>query len=341
MPEVSNSNTTPSWGVRYKTAVTAFCARLNDNDYQILARVLGVLLLDLHRAFKIGMRSIVGAMDKTFRVRGLNPTKLSKEDLKKVPTLLINGNAHNQGVWIPMAKMLADQKVGPLFTVNFPAGMELTHEHMLVIDKKALKIRDLYRDSGFKGEFKINLVGYSFSGLATLKYGQTVNREKEEALKTSTKDPDSVELKSLISTNKIINLGHALTEESLLQFFTGSKNHEFLSKFYEITGAFDALDYEKSLLNSSHKADVATTHLGLPSSEETAAKIAEWLKEDTPVSEKKKRRKRRHTKTNRSLNRSSTWPTTDSGSSTSRKARKRRSSASSTSSFESSSPSNP
>jgi pimeloyl-ACP methyl ester carboxylesterase len=98
-----------------------------------------------------------------FHLFGANPTKLTNEQIKQSPILLLHGNGAHQGTFLPLLQALEESgNKRPVYTLNLPPNCNDTS----LIFSKIEEIKKSYNMENGGALFNIDMVGHSMgSGL--------------------------------------------------------------------------------------------------------------------------------------------------------------------------------
>jgi pimeloyl-ACP methyl ester carboxylesterase len=217
------------------------------------------LLLEPWQAIKAGCLYFLGKK-KHFNFFGLNPRAITADQAKKRPILLIHGNYHNQSGFLPMARYLMRQKIGPVYSVNLPSG-GVTDKDYKIIQQKISEIKEQYRQYNVSST-KIDVVGHSRGGLLAHQIAWSSPGEEGRRYWSVCED-----------IGKVIKIGAVTGGENLYHIEKIDKS--FKERLYEITAEHDCLVTARSLLDNS--VSICSGHLGLLSSPETLRRVAQIL----------------------------------------------------------------
>lgn len=244
----------------YNRAIGRMVDFLYRHQWHTLAIVLGTLLQEPFQVLKAGF-TLPANWKKEFNYHGMNPKSLTDAQLKKRPILLIHGNLHNQTAWIELSKKLQRTDLGPVFTVDLPSG-EVTEKDCDIVDKKIQEIKSLYEKRGISG-INVDLVGHSRGCYIAHRRAYTDNQNGNRIWSLK---PDM---------GKVILIGTPLDSTEIDQIKGIDPN--YLNRIYEITGQFDVLVREKSLLPANNHLELKTGHLGLLYSSAMHRRVIEVL----------------------------------------------------------------
>jgi len=242
----------------YQRKIQKFVEILQENKWFKTSMVLGTLLSEPLSSIKAGFYYSLG-QKKAFNFYNLNPKSLKEEQIDKRPILLIHGNYHNQSAWIDLAKKmnyLNPNPLGPIYTVNLPNG-SITDKDYEIIHEKFLEIEAQYEKHS-KNDVKIDLIGHSRGGALAQRIAPWIYLKNHYQ-----------------KIDKIINIGNVLNQKDINDH--KEFDADFASYTYEITGEYDVLVRESSLLSSDHQRKIPSGHLGLLYSDQVHQQIIDWL----------------------------------------------------------------
>ena len=186
------------------------------------------LINEFSHAMDSGIVAPLGLMDN-FHLFGANPLKLTEEQKRLEPILLLNGNYSHQACFLPLLyKLSKSGNKRPIFTLNLPPNCRDIHlilNKVELIKKQYDKVDDLF--------FNIDLIGHSNGA-------------------------DLVQI--LLQTRKVFFINRIITLGTPCYIEDQFNN----KKIFDITAKNDPLILEKScLVHSSNRVEVDTGHLGL------------------------------------------------------------------------------
>jgi len=195
----------------------------------------------------------------------MNPTALTDRQLNQRPILLLHGNYHNQSAWLGLAKELRRCDLGPVYTVNLPNG-DITDRDYVLIQEKIDQIKAQYGRS-----VKVDLVGHSRGGYLAGRMAWTLLREdldqiEERKYRRPTFSED---------IGVVIKIGDVFTAGVIQHVQEIDSN--FSNRICEITGKYDVLETDLSLLPPEQNEVVGAGHLGLLSSPQTHRRVIREL----------------------------------------------------------------
>lgn len=244
----------------YWNAIIKFVTFLKKKEWYLTAMVLGTLLYEPWQALKAGFLNLAN-LKKPFNFYDMNPSALTNEHLNKQPILLLHGNYHNQSAWTNLAKKLKLHNLGPIYTVNLPHG-DVTNKDYEIIQRKIDEIKAQYRQ--FNVNIKINLVGHSRGGFLAGRIAWSTLMDDGKRYWSRSDD-----------IGKIIRIGSVLDQEEISKIQKYDSN--FRDRIYEITGHYDILETDLSLLPKNRTETIDSGHLGLLYSENTHQRIIQLL----------------------------------------------------------------
>lgn len=236
----------------YRNVIKRFVKFLEKHDYRVVAMILGTFLIEFWHAIKAGLTSPM-SWKRHFNFYQMNPKKLTQEQLKKHPILLIHGNYHNQSAWISLAKKMKSCGLGPVYTVNLPNGV-ITYRDYEIIQKKIDEIKNHYQQFGIDN-IKINVIGHSRGGCLAHGIAWIALKNGSEEI------------------GKIIKIGSGLNSSEREHL----EDPAFNARVYEMMGKYDILETHQSLRSESHVKTIDSGHLGLLYSSQTHQSIIDWL----------------------------------------------------------------
>lgn len=252
----------------YEKGVKKIIDFLRSYDMRNVSNVVGTQLLEPWSSFKSALLIPLGWVNK-FQFFGLNPDRLTPEQAKKKPLLLIHGNMHNQSAWLPFVKYIQNSYDGPIYTVNLNNG-PLTENDRLILDAKIKEILAQYAEHG-NYDVQIDIVGHSrgarmaFYAALDPSCWRIDENGKPKVL------PSKVEWRHEIGN--IVRIGYPLKRKQDTWL-----DELMRSRIYEIDGLHDCIVDERSLADPSHLAQIDCGHLELMHAEETFARILRWVK---------------------------------------------------------------
>ena len=249
-------------GDAYRHSILDLVNALQSKDFFVTSLVVGTLLTEPLEALKAAALSF-SMLKKRFNYYGMNPVTLTPEQLKRNPVLLIHGNYHNQSAWIPLAKELQKNNLGPIYTVNLPSG-KITQKDIEIIEKKIEQIKMQYKQHNID-DIKIDLVGHS--------RGSTLAQMRTWWMYEDKGNEYTLRWKLHNDIRKIITLGTVVEYHDYVK--SGDSNCN--DRIHEITGQYDIL--AKDARSAFKKKKIINAgHLGLLYSQKTHSQIVEWLK---------------------------------------------------------------
>ena len=260
-----------SFLARIRVAYLTFVQKLIGAMYKAkwcgLAMSMGSLLVEPLHSIRAGLTTPLGWL-KRFHFHGLNPKKITPEQVHKRPILLIHGNYHNQSAWLSLAKKLKKAGLGPLYTVNLHQG-PLTESDREILHRKIDEIKSHYKHMN-REQIQIDVIGHSrgammgfYMGLDSNTWG--IDEQGNFYLKNG-----AVPLHPEIG--KVIQIGNAASHWDL-------EHIGLLSNVYEVVGAYDIVAPNRSLLPLHQQFTQPSGHLGLIYSDAVHQKIIDWLSE--------------------------------------------------------------
>lgn len=251
----------------YKTAIKSFLDFLKNHDYRATRMIIAPYLLEPFSVFKASCLYPLGWKAK-LQCFGLNPSKITLEQSRHKPLLLLHGNYHNQSAWLKLAHALQKVYQGPLYTVNLHNG-NLTEKDRPLIEAKIEEIKKQYKAYG-KEDIEIDIIGHSrgatVAGLTALDGSSWRINEKGRVIF----DPDKIAWRSDIGN--IIRIGSPTLEEELSLL-----DPYMRSKIFEIDGKDDCDVEERSLLDQDHRVEIPCGHLTLLFASEVHAAVLQRL----------------------------------------------------------------
>lgn len=211
-----------------------------------------------------------------FHYFGANPTRLTKEELKKPATILIHASESNQGQWYDLLnKMQMKGNLGAVFTFNYKDGQELK-----ALEEKIKEIKALYRSYGIN-ELPLNLVGHSLGGIAAAEYAfSDTNWVK------GTKVYKVITIASRLKNRKIVSKTpfYEYCKDVLYRIenlYPKIEQNGRDIQLYTIAAEKDWLVPKESSLvakERSHTAIIPNVgHVQIPSSPEATEQVVNWL----------------------------------------------------------------
>lgn len=262
-PSIENIQSQPSLrdprtlGIYLKT-VQDLVNFLYHRQWITAGEVVGAFLGEPCEAIKSGIVYPFG-LCQNFQYYRLNPDKITLEQSKLRPKLLIHGDHDNQSCWLSLAKKIymlgAASLLGPVFTVNLPSGA-VTRQDYDKINAKLDSIKALYNEHGVKN-IEFDVVGHS--------------RGSEIISKLLAK-PGLINMKIC----KAILTGAVVTPDDyrLVQ----NNMPDFQNRVFEINGRYDVIEeFLASSLPPEQRLEINTGHLGLLFSEQAHERIIQFL----------------------------------------------------------------
>lgn len=223
--------------------------------------ILGTLLLEPWQAIKSALMSLA-LLKPHFDFYNTNPVTLTKEQSNKQPILLIHGNYHNESAWISLAKKLKSSNLGPVYTVRLPNG-DVTDKDFEILNKKTEQIKAQYKKFNVNN-IKINLVGHSRGGFLAGRMAWTALKGDGKRHWARSED-----------IGKVVTIGSVLDQEEINAIQGQDAN--FGNRICEITGKYDVLITDQSLLPVNCKEVIDSGHLGLLYSDRTHRRVIQAL----------------------------------------------------------------
>ncbi len=209
---------------------------LHSHQLTFLANVVATFMIEPFNAIHAGYLMQKGLDGK--KIRNLNPKKLSQEQLKYSPVLLIHGDSSNSGLFAPLLERLsAEMPHKPFFTIDLvnQDGIVSAKNHLKILFAKVKEITDLYPSDTPP---KLSFVGHSSGGDIL---GPLVKL---------------MQTKQLTKPGAMIKIGSIFSKFEAEEF-----SHFSHGKFLEILGTKDIFEGDKSHL--PNKLVVNSGHLGL------------------------------------------------------------------------------
>ncbi len=253
----------------YRYGVKQVVDYLVENGWFAPGVILGTFLLEPWSNFKASCLFLLG-YSKNFQWYGLNPDKLTPEQAKKRPMLLLHGNFHNQSAWIMMAKALQKADGAPIFTVNLYSG-DFNAKDRPIIEAKIEVIKQLYRKMGIDN-IEIDIMGHSRG--ATMAFYTALENDCWEIDQEGGIGVIADQVKWRKEIGNIIRLGTPTTAYQSQWLNAAMRN-----RIYEIDGVYDCLVDARSKADTKHKAEIKCGHLALLFHQLTAEQVALWRKQ--------------------------------------------------------------
>ena len=137
-------------------------------------------LLESLSAIKAGMHFPVSLKNR-LNSHNVNLKKITKEQSKKTPILLLHGKCGYWGYFLNLIKAIKKNNLGPIYTVQLP-HRSITYKDFEIIEKKIKEIKKQYEKHNIKNP-KINFIGYSRGGGAINEFYQNTNKFKWQNIK--------------------------------------------------------------------------------------------------------------------------------------------------------------
>ena len=100
-----NEKRSANMATKGKKRVHRFLAYLEKKGYETAHDVIATILFEFDECLKFVFRFLL-AYKPHFNFYGLNPKKLTKEQLAHDPVILLHGNGGNQSTWLSLAATL-------------------------------------------------------------------------------------------------------------------------------------------------------------------------------------------------------------------------------------------
>lgn len=193
--------------------------------------------------------------------------------MKKRPILLIPGSNGKQQYFYTLAKKLSETNLGPVFSLDLQDPYPITKRDVDAVKKRIEEIKELYQKSGYVGDLKIDIVGYS-RGAMIGKFFVVDDQHwgvSENDSGMWTNENIRVEWASNL-IGRCIQLGKPVND-----WWKSELAEAILDKLYDLDGEEDLVVKERSTLKEDHRFEVSSGHLGLLQNADAHKKIIEWL----------------------------------------------------------------
>lgn len=236
-----------------------FCYR---RSWITTGEVVGAFLGEPWQTVKSGFFYPFG-WKENFNFYHLNPQRLTADQARQTPIILLHGNNDNQSAWISFAKkvnQVAMGQLGPLYTVNLPSG-NITQKDFRIINQKLSEIKAQYQSQGVNLNF-VDIVGHS-------RGGELIS----DILQANLNNSYHFDL----NIRKAVIMGAVLRPDITE---TARRNLSgFGQRIYEINGRYDIIEVSlSSSLPANQRLELDIGHLELTFSDEAQQQAIAWLR---------------------------------------------------------------
>lgn len=215
---------------------------------------------EISAALRCGARMAMGR-----KRRGLNPRRLTPEQARKSPTILLHGVLHNSTAWHGLSDDLHAQGVGPLFAINY-SGLE---DGLSELEKTLETIRSQYSAWGVD-DVTVNLVGHSMGGIVAAEF---MRRSPDKVRRVIT-------IGSRLKPTGAFKLAYLRSRTAIDHIYAWVEHNRSTLPLYNIAAKHDWLvPPDAALAGCATRQTVVagTSHLSLLYAPETTERIASLL----------------------------------------------------------------